>query len=276
MDQPRKLVYKFQPKDSRDHMFKTEPHPKNENLQLQTTTIPLKSLSASKTVTANPATFILSNTAAILDQGNLGDCVSNAFSFAVTTQTKTLANPVYLSRIFMYDICRILDNNPLNVDSGTTIRTACSSIKNYGFVSEGSYPYNIKAFSNFPPLATLKLSKQPAAFSYTFVTQDLTSIKNCLNTYKVPIVFGFLVYSSFMTAAVAKTGTVPMPNIANEMLEGGHCMCIIGYDDVKQSFTCVNSWGTSWGNKGFCYIPYNYLMNTGLASDFCFISQLTP
>ena len=30
----------------------------------------------------------------------------------------------------------------------------------------------------------------------------------------------------------------------------------------------MNSWGTGWGMKGFFTIPYNYLTDSDLASDF--------
>ena len=270
----RKFLYKFQPKDDRDHIFSSVPHPTNAELHLASITIPLKNSTSSRTMTANPSSFVISNTSGILDQGSLGACVCNAFSFAINTQTRSTTSPAVLSRLYMYAICRILDNNGLNNDCGTTIRTACNSIKNYGIVNESSYPYNISLFSKLPQLTTIQSSKIPKAISYTFVTQDLASLKSCLNTYKLPIVFGFMVYTSFLTAAVASTGNVPMPNVSKERLEGGHCMCVIGYDDSKQTFTCVNSWGTGWGNKGLCYIPYNYLTNSSLAGDFCFISQL--
>jgi C1A family cysteine protease len=97
----------------------------------------------------------------------------------------------------------------------------------------------------------------------------LTSLQAALQTYNAPIIFGFYVYSSFMTNSVANTGIVPLPNISSETLQGGHCMNIIGFDDSKQWFVCANSWGASWGNNGLCYLPYAYLLNSNIAFDFC-------
>jgi len=39
---------------------------------------------------------------------------------------------------------------------------------------------------------------------------------------------------------------------------GGHCYCIVGYDDDKGAFKFMNSWGTSWATAGFGYIAYGY------------------
>lgn len=82
-----------------------------------------------------------------------------------------------------------------------------------------------------------------------------------------PFVFGFSVYESFESHTVAKTGIVPMPNKTEHLL-GGHAVMAVGYDDNKQTFIVRNSWGTTWGNQGYCYMPYDYLSNPTLASDF--------
>jgi C1A family cysteine protease len=78
-----------------------------------------------------------------------------------------------------------------------------------------------------------------------------------------------MIYSSFLSDTVSKTGMVPMPNTQTETLEGGHCVLMIGYSDSMQTFLCVNSWGPSWGNRGLFSIPYLYVTNPDLAADFC-------
>jgi hypothetical protein len=49
---------------------------------------------------------------------------------------------------------------------------------------------------------------------------------------------------------------------------GRHAMLIVGY--VGNFFTLKNSWGTDWGDQGFCYIPKNVLA----ASDPDFVGVL--
>lgn len=79
-------------------------------------------------------------------------------------------------------------------------------------------------------------------------------MKGCLNS-GFPFVVGILVYSSFETNKVASTGMVPMPG-PKESLLGGYW-----YVDTR------NSWGTRWGDRGYFYIPYDYLLSTSLSSD---------
>jgi C1A family cysteine protease len=42
----------------------------------------------------------------------------------------------------------------------------------------------------------------------------------------------------------------------------------VGYDDANQWFLVRNSWGASWGMKGYFTLPYSYLIQPGLSSDF--------
>jgi C1A family cysteine protease len=259
------LNYKFQEKDERDHTCKTEAHPELSHLEV--TTITRKGTVTTKTQKVAPASYNVTSLPPIIDQGDLGTCVANAFSYCVSKQTNKAVN---LSRLFLYAICRCLDYTSLDMDDGTTIRTACQSIKGYGVCKESVYPYITSKYTDLPPLTVFTSSKLFQKFTYTFVNQDLTTFKNCLYNNNTPIVFGFLVYSSFMSLTVSNTGIVPNPNIATETLEGGHCMCIVGYNDTTQQFKCANSWGTSWGERGYCYLPYAYILNPNLASDFCF------
>jgi C1A family cysteine protease len=91
-------------------------------------------------------------------------------------------------------------------------------------------------------------------------------MKGCLAA-GFPFVFGFSVYESFETQAVAKTGVVPMPDKKEKML-GGHAVMAVGYDDSEGRFIVRNSWGPKWGQGGFFTMPYDYLVNQDLAADF--------
>ena len=244
----RKLNYKFQKKDHRDYLH--------------------KSVSLTKTLPSSVLVVNL-NKMNILDQGNLGSCVSNAFDLCINVMTNYSLNS---SRLFVYFNARAVAGYILEDDTGLEVRDCCKSISKYGVCLENIWPYNISLFSTLPSLSAYKKSFLFKNFVYSFVKQDIISIKNCLNNTRKPIVFGINVYSSFMTNQVAKTGIVPLPNINTETCEGGHCVCMIGYDDSNKWVICVNSWGTGWGNRGLFYLPYEYITDPNLSSDFCSIS----
>ena len=79
-------------------------------------------------------------------------------------------------------------------------------------------------------------------------------MKGCL-AEGFPFVFGITVYESMMSDAVAQTGIVPMPTTQEKVL-GGHAILAVGFDDKTQRFKFRNSWGTTWGDDGYGYLPY--------------------
>ena len=117
-----------------------------------------------------------------------------------------------------------------------------------------------------PPTNCYSFAYKYRGITANQVAQNLTSFKQCLAS-GFPFVFGFTVYSSFESEEVAQTGIVPMPDTENEQVLGGHAVLAVGYDDASQCFIVRNSWGSSWGDNGYFYMPYAYITNPNLASD---------
>jgi C1A family cysteine protease len=88
-----------------------------------------------------------------------------------------------------------------------------------------------------------------------------------------PVIGGFSVPESIDSEVTQKTGIVAYPN-PSEGFVGGHAVLFVGYDDATKLLKFENSWGTSWGDKGFGYLPYKYV-ETWLASDFWTIRKST-
>ena len=72
---------------------------------------------------------------------------------------------------------------------------------------------------------------------------------------------------------MSRTGRVPMPG-PNEALLGGHAVLAVGYDDAAGVFLIRNSWGSSWGQRGYGAMPYAYLADGNLSDDFWTIGLL--
>jgi C1A family cysteine protease len=93
----------------------------------------------------------------------------------------------------------------------------------------------------------------------------------------VPSMFGFTVYSS-IAYADQDEGKIPFPS-ETDKVEGGHAVVAVGYDDeiivkningdiqTKGALLIRNSWGQDWGNKGYGWLPYEYILR-GLAVDW--------
>ena len=88
--------------------------------------------------------------------------------------------------------------------------------------------------------------------------------------------FGFWGFQSFEDSD--KPGDIPYP-CKEESTQWGHAVVAVGYDDnrvitnlsckteTKGALLIRNSWGKTWGEDGYGWLPYEYVLN-GLALDF--------
>ena len=204
---------------------------------------------------------------AVYDQGQLGSCTANAIGAAFEfEQMKQDAKKMFMpSRLFIYYNERAMEGT-VGEDAGAMIRDGIKSVVKKGVCPETEWPYDIAKFTKKPAAQCYKDALNSQVTSYQRLVQSLNQMKGCLAS-GFPFVFGFSVYESFESAAVAKTGIVPMPGPKEKQL-GGHAVMAAGYDDMSQCFIVRNSWGAKWGQKGYFTMPYAYLTNDNLATDF--------
>ncbi len=213
-----------------------------------------------------------SNLDFIYDQKSLGSCTANSVGWLYKYYRK-LYNP---SRLFIYYYTRLFDqfqgDNSVKIDDGSTLLQSMNVLKKKGVVSEKNYPYLINKFQKKPPKKLNKFANRNKIKSFHQVNQDINSIKNILSS-GTPFVFGIYVYSSFLNSSTFNTGIISYPNVSTERILGGHALVAIGYDDTTQLIKCVNSFGRSWGDNGYAYLPYNYILNPLLTDDLWMISD---
>jgi C1A family cysteine protease len=155
----------------------------------------------------------------------------------------------------------------VNSDSGAYIRDGIKSLNTNGICPEKEWPYVITKFTEKPPKKCYDDALKSTVKSYERLTNtNLTQLQACLSE-GYPFVFGFTVYESFRTTAVATTGMMPMPK-AKEKVLGGHAVMAVGYDDSRQVVIVRNSWGKYWGVKGYFFMPYGYITSNHLCDDF--------
>ena len=207
------------------------------------------------------------------DQKSLGSCTGNAGAGACQFLEIKEGHPsVMPSRLFIYFNERHIEGTE-GTDSGATLRDCIKALVKWGYCPESMWPYDISKFTQQPsPTAYGAAYKEKIKKYQRIDNRNLTMIKTAVAN-KLPVIMGFSVYESFESQEVATTGIVPMPG-PNEQLLGGHAVVIIGYDDHKQMFKIRNSWGTSWGLKGYFWIGYKYLTNPNLADDFWALQEV--
>jgi endonuclease YncB( thermonuclease family) len=193
----------------------------------------------------------------IYDQKDIGSCVGNGVAACVEYLflTSPGVKDFTPSRLFIYGQARLEDGN-YDIDSGTSITQGVAVAKKYGCPEERIWPYLPEKFKTKPPFKVFRDAKRYQVLDCKALN-GLDEIRARL-TMGFPVVYGQMLFQSFMSNLVARTGIVPDP-VAREKKIGGHCMVIIGHDDEKKLFKVRNSWGPGWGNRGHCFISYDYI-----------------
>lgn len=201
----------------------------------------------------------------VYDQGQLGSCTGNAIAAAVEFERlkQKLADFVP-SRLFIYYNERAIEGT-VNEDAGAMIRDGIKSVAKLGVCPENEWPYDVSKFTVKPNAGCYSDALKDRVVKYARVPQSLLEMKTCLAA-GYPFVFGFTVYESFESAAVAESGMAPMPSTSEAVL-GGHAVMAVGYDDAQQRLLVRNSWGAGWGMRGYFTLPYDYATDPNLADD---------
>ena len=205
----------------------------------------------------------------IYDQGELGSCTSNSIAAAYQYEMRKQNKQDFIpSRLFIYYNEREMEGT-INEDAGAEIRNGIKSLtrENYGVCPETMWPYIIKKFKDKPTEDCYRVALDNQIIEYLRITpHNLYDIKHCLSE-GYPVIYGFLVFSSFMSPNVTETGIAPIPKPGEES-EGGHAVLCVGYNDDTQRLIVRNSWGISWGQRGYFEMPYYYITEPNLSSDF--------
>lgn len=218
----------------------------------------------------------------IEDQGSLGSCTAHAgVGIVEYYEKRAFGRYIDASRLFLYKVTRNLLH--WTGDTGAFLRTTMGALVLFGVPPEEYWPYNTVDFDKEPPALCYAFAQNYQTIKY--YRHDPPGTPKVLVLYRLktylsaghPIMFGFTVYSSI--AQADKTGKIPYP-CKGERIEGGHAIVAVGYDDkikIKNTGPCGvettgaflirNSWGTGWGDSGYGWLPYEYILK-GLAEDF--------
>jgi C1A family cysteine protease len=186
------------------------------------------------------------------DQGIYSSCVANALTTALEfLQKKKVEND--RSRMFVYYNARLIDHLERQ-DDGCVIRSAIKSVVDSGVCSEYVWPYINKNLMQTPSENSYKRAKRSLLSDYYRIELgDIDDIKAAL-VEGYPVVFGIILYKSFLNP---NKGIIPMPSTVNDYYIGRHAMVICGFTDTH--FIVQNSWGRKWGDKGYCYMSFEYI-----------------
>jgi C1A family cysteine protease len=175
------------------------------------------------------------------------------------------------SRLQLYYDGRKLEGT-IDSDSGLEIRDAIKCVAKLGVAHEELWPYDVSKFKLPPPPSVYTDANNYQALEYKRVEISARAVKTAI-AQGYPVIIGLTLFSSFESDAVEKTGIVPMPDIHKEENVGGHCMAAVGYGQKPGYITVQNSWDVDWGDKGYCYLPEEYIGSKNFGGDYWIITK---
>lgn len=215
------------------------------------------------------------------DQGSLGSCSAHAgISLFEYFEKRAFGRYVNGSRLFLYKATRNLLR--WEGDDGAYLRSTMGALALFGVVPEKYWPYDEKRYNDEPSAFLYSYARNFQAVLYyrldnTGIDRNelLERIKEHLRN-ALPCIFGFSCYSSL---DLADDGNIPFPD-KDESADGGHAVMAVGFDDDKKiinpgnkristtgAFLIKNSWGTEWGENGYGWLPYEYVLQD-IAEDW--------
>ena len=197
---------------------------------------------------------------AVESQGGIGSCTANATAgaYEYLINRNQGINTYDVSRLFLYYNSRVLEGTE-DADEGAYLHDVMQALAENGICSESSWPYVENRFTKKPSKSCYAEAEKNRIEKYESVDTTLDSWKSVL-AQGYPIIFSVRIFDSFMNP---RRGHISMPR-RGEDEKGGHAMLCVGYSDPDQVFIVRNSWGTAYGASGYCYIPYQYMMNESL------------
>ncbi len=214
------------------------------------------------------------------DQGSLGSCTAQAGAGLLEYyERRAFSKHIDASRLFLYKATRNLMHE--EGDTGAFLRTMVGAMVLFGVPPEEYWPYVTEDFDKEPTAFCYAFARNYQAISYYLLDPPGAAAPDVLTQIKehlaagIPSVFGFTVYDSISKAE--KDGLIPFPQ-PGEKVVGGHAVMAAGYDDAvaipgagkkssKGALLIRNSWGSVWGQDGYGWLPYEYVLQ-GLAIDW--------
>lgn len=203
----------------------------------------------------------------VFDQGERGSCVACASAWTLKAYQEIREGDypaLGLSASFIYSMCKKVDGLP--GQEGTTLRAALQVLRKVGVCKEELMPYN--TLSDLPPPDTPEVSPKAVAAAGDFKIKSYARLCGYEDTERSqvigmmrqalsqqgPFIMAFLVSENFLPD---EAGMLPLPD---GLPRGGHAVGIVGDWPEKEALIVRNSWGSSWGQDGYAYLPYDWVI----------------
>ena len=192
------------------------------------------------------------------NQGHSNSCTAWATGYAArsyytsTIEHRNIAQAANLpSPNFLYHLARTG-----GCDEGSSIGRVVDILKK-GSLSLAEYPFSDACVPAASPEVVARAHDFRVRGVSRVDTNRIDDVKGQLAQLN-PVMIRFHDSTVFQRLRGASTFTEPGPP-PGDKVSGWHLMTLVGYDERRQAFRLINSWGRGWGDRGYAWIGYDLL-----------------
>ena len=228
--------------------------------------LPIKSIKKTATVDVNTFSRRLL-TPNVVHQGSIGSCVGQS-GRVVISDTEQNGN-LDLSPMWIYKKAKKYDYWKGEDYEGTSISGACKALVKEGVCLESLWPY-VPTEETHPELGAAEDAASRKIKSYYYVSvRDHKAIKNLL--IKESLWVSLTLTDAFRGIRVDDDGMITP--LDSDKAIGGHAVAIVGWTHINGElfWEIQNSWGTRWGDNGYCFISAKLLTHLSSSGAYSLV-----
>ena len=203
----------------------------------------------------------------VINQGQIGSCIGWATGYGAftimkaqeegwTDEQKITENA--FSAMYIYNQVKLGD-----CKQGSLFSASLKLLQSEGDCLSKDFDYPMNDCNRIPEskhkLAAEKAEYEVQDYFTLFKSVDKGNVKKDKVKVSIsenkPVIIGMLIRENFKN--LTKEDKYWNPEAGNKTSAGGHAMVIVGYNDDKNAFEVMNSWGKEWGNDGYFWLKYD-------------------
>ena len=240
-----------------------------------------------------PTSFKIETPFEATDQYDVSSCVPSQILGIFSYNYWKLYNNKYLfSRLFTFYYARVDAGSDPKKNDGSDSNGVFNSIRNRGLLLEKHYQYDgttsggesgkknicsIQKYQEKPQDELIDIAKKNIPIFKVYRidhNNDLLTVLKTAIYNGMPVLFAIHPYKSYWSSHTNTTGEITYPDkLKEELLKSQHQVSMWGWDDSKEIFHVLNTKGSNYYNKGWNTIPYKYIQDSDLSSEFHIIKM---
>lgn len=200
---------------------------------------------------------------AVRHQGRLTSCVGWALGYGALTIQRAIQHGCTDTRVITHNASSAMFIfNQIQKDEqgrGSKLTDAVAFLETQGDCLARHFDSDVNDAQKLPDSTLLDAAQTftIAGFTELFSPKDpdttkVQRVKQALAQGR-PVTIGMAILRNFM---MLQNALYWWPDLGDTTPAGGHAIVVIGYDEKRQAFQLMNSWGKEWGRSGFIWVKY--------------------